>query len=70
MALEELTPFRYHAQDMATYNKQVAEELLRELQELLKPYPERIKEVSNDGPIIDIICEGLGKAISSLQTTI
>ena len=47
---------------MATYNKQDAEELLRELQELLKPYPERIKEVSNNGPIIDIICEGLGKA--------
>ena len=55
---------------MAAHNKQLAEELLRELQDLLKLYPERIKEVTDNGPVINIICEGLGKAIAAIKTTV
>ena len=54
---------------MAAHNKQLAEELLGKLQDLLKPYPERIKEATDDGPIINSICEGLGKAIAAITTT-
>jgi hypothetical protein len=55
---------------MANYNKQVARELLAELQETLKGTPDRIEGAPDEGPVINLICEALGKAISALKTTV
>lgn len=55
---------------MPQYNKQVARELLAELQDHLKGTPERIERAPEEGPAINLICEALGKAISALKTVV
>ena len=58
---------------MATCNKKVAEELLIELQDTLKPYPqiiEKAAESADDGQRIDSICERLGQAINLFKTVL
>ena len=55
---------------MAKFNKQVARELLAELQECVKGTPDRIDRAPDEGPVIDLICEALGKAISAMKTTV
>ncbi len=55
---------------MGEYNKQVAKDLYDELQETLRDTPRRIDEAPDDGPLIDLICEALGKAVAALKTTV
>ncbi len=55
---------------MNGYNKQLAMDLYRELQEVLAGTPKRIEQADDDGPVIAITCEGLGKAIAALRTTV
>ena len=55
---------------MATCNKKVAEELLIELQDNLKLYPQIIAESADDGPRIDSICERLVQAINLFKTVL
>ena len=55
---------------MGDYNKQVATELYDDLREVMKGIPDQIKNAEDRGPVIAIICESLGKAISALKTTI
>jgi len=52
---------------MGEYNKQTATDLLVELHERLTRIPEQIENASDDGPVIDIIAEALGAAISALK---
>jgi hypothetical protein len=52
---------------MGRYNKQVARGLYDELQEKLKSVPADIDKAPDDGPVIDIISEALGAAISALK---
>lgn len=49
------------------YNKQIAKDLYKELQERLKHIPDSIDKATDDGPVIDIISEALGAAISALK---
>lgn len=52
------------------YNKKVATDLYVELQDLLRGIPDQISAATNDGPVIKIICEGLGKAIDAIKTVV
>ena len=52
---------------MGKYNKKDAKELHRELQERLNRIPDTIEKATDDGPVIDIISEALGAAISALK---
>ena len=55
---------------MSAYDKRVATELYDELREMMRGIPDQINRAEDGGPVIKIICEGLGKAISALKTTI
>lgn len=55
---------------MKKFNKQVATKLYDELREVMKGIPDHIQKAENEGPVISLICEALGKAISALKTTI
>jgi hypothetical protein len=55
---------------MGDSNKKVAIELYDELREVMKGIPDHIQKAEDGGPVISIICEGLGKAISALKSTI
>ncbi len=52
---------------MAKYNKQDAWKLYNDLQEHLKGTLERIGKATDEGPVIDLICEALGAALSALE---
>ena len=53
---------------MPKCTKQVARELHWELQEVMAGILDQIDQTSDDGPVLTIICEGLGKAIAALKT--
>ena len=55
---------------MIEYNKQVATDLLDELQEALNVLREQIKTGPEKGPGVNSMCEYLGKAINCLKTTV
>jgi hypothetical protein len=55
---------------MPTYDKRVATELYRELAEIMKRLPSDIEAAPNEGPVINIICEGLEKAVLALKTEV
>ena len=55
---------------MNGYNKRVATQLYDELREVMTGIPDHINRAEDGGPVIKIICESLGKAISALKTTI
>jgi hypothetical protein len=52
---------------MSNYNKQVATELYEEVKEELSKLPDLIKIADADGPLINIICDGLKKALAALR---
>jgi hypothetical protein len=50
------------------YNKTVAADLCRELIETAKQIAKAIEAGAERGPLVDVTCERLGKAISLLKT--